>query len=370
MSTVYKRADVWYVGVPDRLGRWHKRTTRTHERPLARSMSRMVDELGPRGKQQWDLLDALRDGRVDLPTLYAAYSANDLDGLRRRLNDTDLSPMVDQWLATLEGRIVPDTTAHYKVHVRSLIPEGQPFPRSALTFERLTTWLSNVEWSAGTRRKYHAAMSSFCQYLKLRGVIDTNPMRDVKAPSPGRPRDRYLDHAKVLELVDALPNPFRTISAVLHGSGSDLSSLIAIERRDIDIKAGTIRLRGTKTVYRDRTIHVEPWALGYLRAHIKRQRVLPGARVFPGINRWAVSKAHGAAAKSVGIDGYQVRDARHTYAVRAVRAGAPLEIVARQLGHRDTAMVARTYARYRPSSDEIKRFHELAAAQDAGRVAR
>ncbi len=370
MSTLYPRGGVFYVGFPDQTGRWHKRTTKTRDRSLARAMGRMVEDLGLRGKQEWDLLAALRDGRLDIPTLYTAYSSNDLGGLRKRLDDTDLSPMVDDWLRSIEGRVAADTKDHYEVHVRSLITEGNAFPRSELTFERLSKWLSDLPHSGGTKRKYHAAMSSFCQYLRSRRVIESNPMRDVKPPSPAPPRDLYLEHGQVIKLVDSQAEPYRTISAILHGSGGDLSALIAVERRDIDTKAGTIRLRGTKPAYRDRTVHVEPWAMDYLRRYVKRKRLLPGAPVFPGVTRWAASKMHGEACEAIGLDDYQLRDARHTYAVRAVRAGAPLEIVARQLGHRDTTMVARVYARYKPSSDEIRRFHELAAAKDKERAAR
>ncbi len=363
MSTLYSRGGAYYVGFPDSAGRWHKRTTCTRDASLARRMARMPDELGPRGRQAWDLLEAVRDGRLSVPELFSAQSANDVDGLRKRLDDTDVSPLVADWRASLGGGVASDTIDHYQFHVHSLIPDGKPFPRSSLSFERPGKWLADLDRSDGTRRKYHAGMSSFCQYLKLRRVIEANPMRDVKAPAPGRPRDRYLEHDDVLKLVDAQAEPFRTISAVLHGSGADVSALIGVVRRDIDTKAGTVRLRGTKTAYRDRTNHIEPWALGYVRRFIRSRRLLPNAPVCPGVNRWAVSKAQTEACKAVEIANYQVRDARHTYAVRAVRAGAPVEIVARQLGHRDTAMVARVYASYRPSSDEMKRFHDLAASQ-------
>jgi integrase len=45
--------------------------------------------------------------------------------------------------------------------------------------------------------------------------------------------------------------------------------------------------------------------------------------------------------RALGLEGYRLHDARHHWAVRMARAGAPIELIARQLGHRDVAMVAK-----------------------------
>ena len=42
----------------------------------------------------------------------------------------------------------------------------------------------------------------------------------------------------------------------------------------------------------------------------------------------------------------------------------PYELVARQLGHADVAMVAKVYGRFAPRSDERDRWEKIAAAQD------
>ncbi len=47
------------------------------------------------------------------------------------------------------------------------------------------------------------------------------------------------------------------------------------------------------------------------------------------------------------------------------RAGTPLELVARQLGHRDVVMVARVYGRFSPNRQERDRWEAIAAALDA-----
>ena len=97
--------------------------------------------------------------------------------------------------------------------------------------------------------------------------------------------------------------------------------------------------------------------------------MLPDALVFAGLSRWTVSDKHRETCKALGIENYQLRDARHTFAVRAIRAGASFEVVARQLGHADTAMVVRAYGRYRPSPSDMREWHRVAAIQDSTRNA-
>lgn len=50
--------------------------------------------------------------------------------------------------------------------------------------------------------------------------------------------------------------------------------------------------------------------------------------------------------------------------MRAIRAGAPFEVVARQLGHANTAMVVKVYWRFQPTEAETIAWERIAAAQD------
>lgn len=82
MSTVFLRGNgVWCLKVKARSGAWVQRTCETRDRALAKSMGRMIDELGHRGKQMRDLLDAVEDRHVSIPALYAAFAGNQLDNL-------------------------------------------------------------------------------------------------------------------------------------------------------------------------------------------------------------------------------------------------------------------------------------------------
>jgi integrase len=369
MTTRYLRGKRWFVGVPTRTGCWIKRATGTADSGLARAIARMLDELGPEGRREWTLLDAVAENRVSVADLYDAYSANDLDGLRARLVDCDLSELVAPWLDALRARVAPDTAKTYALYVRSLIPEGGRFPRSTLTYQKLTQWLATRPVGRSTKRKYHAAMSVFCEYLRGVGALERNPMRDVRAPAAAPPRMRYLALDQMRALIDAQAEPYRTLSALLHGSGMEVSVALALKRRDVEPERREIRARGTKTKARDRQVKVAEWAWPYVHEHVRA--LLPNALLFPGVNRWTASDKHRDACKALGIEDYQLKDSRHSYAVRAIRAGAHFEHIAQQLGHVDTTMVVKVYGRFRPSEAERTDWERIATAQDeAARAAK
>jgi hypothetical protein len=59
-----------------------------------------------------------------------------------------------------------------------------------------------------------------------------------------------------------------------------------------------------------------------------------------------------------------MRDQRHSYAVRAARAGTPAELIARQLGHADAVLVLKVYGRFMPSQQDRDKWEMIADLQD------
>ncbi len=360
----YKRVgrSILEVKVPSRDGTWYQRTTGTKDRHTAKRMQQMLHELGPSGRREWELLDAVAARTLSVAALFDAWLRDELGHLRARLEDLDLATKISGWQKQLASHVEPDTAAHYLAHIRSLVPEGEQLLRSRLTQERLTDWLNALECAAATKRKYHASASSFFSYcVQIRALAD-NPMRRIQAPRAGKPRDRHLDTADAIRLADAQPEPYRTISALLAGTGLEVSVACALRRRDVDVKNREIRARGTKNHNRDRVARVSEWAWPFLARHIVG--LLADAPLFPGVDRWFVADAHRDACAALKISDYTARDARHTWAVRMARAGTPPQQIAKQLGHKDATMVLKVYGLYFPSQAEREHWEKIAAAQD------
>jgi len=375
----------WFVYFPTRTG-WVQRSTGTSHKATAQAMERMLIALGPRGKRDWEVLDAVLAEEITLGALFDAWQRDDLDGLRARLKDVDLTEYLGPWQAWLGDRITPDTMSHYLAYLRTLMPEGVPFWRSAFMGPTVARWLATRtslvlkrekaahgsrrrpdaaarSISGGTRRKYLAAAQSFAKYLLEVGVLTNNPLRDVSPPPPADPRCHFLELPDVQRVVDGAAQPLRAIYALAYGAGLEVSAILRLVDADVDAGARQVRARGTKAWTRDRLARVADWAWPFVAEHLST--VLPGERVFRGVDRWGVGEAHRHRLRALGLEGYRLHDARHHWAVRMARAGAPFELIARQLGHRDVAMVAKVYGRFKPDTEERDRWERIAAGRDA-----
>lgn len=265
---VYRRRGrpTYYLKLPTRTG-WIQRSTGTSDRATAKAIERMLVDLGPMGKRAWDLLDDVAADRLTLGALYDAWRNDDLAGLRARRVDVDLTGEVGGWQAWLRDRVQPETAAHYLAHLRTLLPEGRPFHRSALTAPAVARWLATRTGlvqkrpksvmgsrrrpdpeprpvSASTKRRYLAAVQSFAAYLLEVGVLSTNPVRDVSGPPPPAPRCHFLELPDVLRLVEGCPPPFQAILALAYGAGLEISAILALVEADVDAGARQIRGRG------------------------------------------------------------------------------------------------------------------------------
>jgi integrase len=380
--------------VPRRDGTWVKRSTGTKDKITARAIDRMVEQLGPQGKHAWEVLEmvtstparwtlselwrrwcAVTSDRVDTTTGEREEPSIDerIKALRSQLVETDLEALVDDFykvLAGPAGGVSEDTAAHYRAAVRTLIPKDKPFYRSQLTTTALQKWIEGMEKvTPSTVRKRGDGMRRFTSWLKGRGVLDHDPMRDVKLPAAGDPRVLFLETKDAQRLADAQPGQYRIYSALLAGSGIEVSVALQLRRRDVDEKHREIRAAGTKTYTRDRVVRVAEWAWPYVQEIVKGKT--PDALLFDEIpHRWAAQEAHKDAVDALLekkfeiYRGYTMRDHRHTWAVRAVRSGWPIEAVSRQLGHVDGVLALKVYGRFQPTQQERDRWEQLATTRD------
>ncbi len=379
-----QRRPHWFVSVPTSHG-WCKRSTGTSHKPTARAMERMLAELGATGRREWDFLDRVADGSLELAVLYDAWSRDDLGGLRHRIDDVDLTLHIAGWQAWLRDRVGPTSRDRYLAHIATLMPDGKPFYRSGFTGPAVAQWLATrvtlvrkrrpaatgsrrredpapVPASGPTKRRYLAAVRSFARYLVEVGVLEANPLRDIQAPRPNAPRCSFLELPDVLRLVEGATGPYPAIFALAYGAGLEISAILSLVETDVDLREHQVRARGTKAWTRDRMALVADWAWLHVERHLRA--VLPGERVFRGVHRWAAGDMHRERCRALGLTGYRLHDARHHWAVRMIRAGMPLELVARQLGHRDVVMVARVYGRFVPTTVERHRWERAASTLD------
>lgn len=308
-------------------------------------------EVNHEGKP-YTVADALHDY-----TVYQKREGKDVSGTKRRI-ETDIKPVlgdvplrdltkrqVESWLqglANREPRARPDK--HGKVQTRGDLSTEEARRRRRSSANRTLTILK-----AALNRAY----------------------RDEKAPSdkawarvqPFKGADtarvQYLTLDECRRLLGACEPAFRPlVQAALH-TGARYGELIGLNVRDFDRDAGAIFVAESKSG-KPRRIYLADEGLAFFEAQVAGRR--PDEPMFKRKDghRWAKSHAQrplARACEAAGIAPTTFHALRHTYASHAVMAGAPLMVVAENLGHSDTRMVEKHYGHLAESyvKDTIKR---------------
>lgn len=338
-------------------------STGSSDKRTVRALERMVESLRDRG--EFDVLDAIADGRKTLLQVYAEYRSDvELSDVKVELDDMDIEPLVETWHAAIRQRH-PETAAKYLAQVRRLIPAGAPFPKSRFRRKVISEHLAGLvdlqssadekpPVSSSTRNRHRAALSQFGRWLVEREVLETNVVRDVRAQRENAARAAVYAPSDVRRLVEAMPLEYRALAALLAGTGVEMQVAKRLRRRDVDLDAWTVQASGSKTAWRNRTVAVtEGWTRPFIEGHVTG--LLPNALLFPELDHNLALDAHHAACQALGLPRSTLHDHRHHYAVTLRRRGVSDVVIAHQLGHGSTMLVATRYGRYQPEVAEVTR---------------
>ena len=338
----FRRGAHWSLYVPRRSGGAVQRACGTTDAKLARAMGRMVETLAD--LRRWDVLDALDAKTITVGQCYDAFVMNRLDHLLHEVSAVDLADLVEPWLATLAKK--PATVAQYRYKLARLIPG--PLMAHAVHEGWLIDLLATQPVSGTTKGIDLGVLALFFDYCYAKKALTSNPARNrslVKRPRTNPPRKVWKTVADDLKLVNAAPEPFRSYFALVHATGADRDSALNMTRSDVNTTTWTVHIPGTKRATRDRAgVPVEAWAHPILLRHMKG--MMPDAPLFPGLRRTVVNYAHRDAREAAKLTGYQLRDARHSYAVRAILRGEPLWKVSKWMGHANEKTTATIYTQF------------------------
>jgi integrase len=80
-----------------------------------------------------------------------------------------------------------------------------------------------------------------------------------------------------------------------------------------------------------------------------------------------MSRWHSETLKGLELPHLALHNARHHWAVTHLRAGVPLELVRRQLGHSTPVLTLKTYGAFIPSGEDRAKWDGVVAADQARR---
>lgn len=317
-------------------------STGTNDPQTAEVVKGMLARL--KSQRRWDVLDAIVSKQAKLKDVFDADQRGELDDFMERLSDTDLDPLVTEWSES-------GASPRYVAQVRRLIPEGEPFPASQFSRKRISAHLAKLTdaraskgkrlASNSTRNRHRAALSQFGKWLVEREVIAANPVRDVAGRTENPARMVSYDWKQARAIIDRLPEPHRSIEALMAGTGMEWSAVVATRRSDVDFDARKVHAKGGKNRHRNRVVKVtESWAWEIFAAHAKR--FMPSQLLFAGLDQKEAIQIHRDAL--LGLPDSTLHDWRHTYAVNKLREGMRPAVVRHQLGHaKNSTEVERIY---------------------------
>lgn len=153
-----------------------------------------------------------------------------------------------------------------------------------------------------------------------------------------KPRERVLSVVEVDAIIAKLPTKRAAVFALIVATGATYPSEVTPIRPG-DLSGTTVRLRGTKRETRDRLVPIP--------AHARRWLAL--AKKSAPFEPWSnIRRDLHAVCDELGLEHCSPNDLRRTFGHLLRALGHPPHLIGAAMGHRDSRMAERVYARLRP----------------------
>lgn len=317
-----------------------------------------------------------------------AYSEVEAKKLETEL-ETQLKDEVQAVRVWTLGEAVEKTTKHYWLGAKaersstlnaSLIERrfGKPLKLDQIDLELIEEWVDELRAmgnSDATVNRKLACLSKILNTAVEMGGLPQAPALSVFWRKEGKGRIRWVTYEEEKALLDLLKQWGKDLHAaaivVLMDTGIRCGELFALEARDVDLKAGQIRIWENKADL-PRSVPLTSRAKGILEDRVK---VRPTGPLFPD-GHWWLSHTWNRAKVALGLanDAQWVPHVlRHTCASRLVQAGVPLATVQRLLGHKCIQVTMR-YSHLAPQNlfdarDALERFNASGSPSGSNPVA-
>lgn len=187
-----------------------------------------------------------------------------------------------------------------------------------------------------------AALRSFFKFLCRKEILQINPVQRVASPKLGRklPQFLYIDQVwgllKAPDCTDLLGSRDQVILELLYGSGLRVSELISLNRANLDLESGLLRVIGKGS--KERVVPVTNHAISaievYLRLRSDNNQALllnyQGTRLSDRSVRRILNKLVAGISMKQHVNPHMLR---HSFATHLLDRGADLRSVQELLGH-------------------------------------
>jgi integrase/recombinase XerC len=202
-----------------------------------------------------------------------------------------------------------------------------------------------------------SALRTFFRFLIKQGVIIDNPASVVRTPKQDKYLPQHLTVDEAFALLDSVPasDPAhardRAILEVLYSTGIRVSELVGLNRNDLELNLGIIKVRGKGR--KERIVPIGKKAVAALNHYLQKSESLLPEGQRGNIPVFLNSRSGRLTARSVGrlIDKYvkhcglqrtiSPHSIRHSFATHLLNAGADLRAIQELLGHANLSTTQR-----------------------------
>jgi integrase len=309
-----------------------------------------------------------------------------LDG---RTASATLRAYAEGWLKqrTVKGRpLAPRTVDTYRQSLDAwILPSLGGLSLDKITPSIVRSWHADVAAKTGrtATRKAYALLHAILATAVDDEALHRNPCRIAGAGLASSPERPLLEIEQVETLIAAMPERLQVPCIVMFWAQLRLGEVLAVEHRDFDRKAATLRVErqvvevdGIGPVVTEpkagsrRTVHLPVQALDALTKHVDRAGpALPTARLFtrPDGSELRAHHLQGpwqTARTKVGFPDVHLHDLRHAGLTLTAQAGATLAEVMRRAGYvTSRAAMIYQHAAERRDAEVAKKLSKMATVR-------
>lgn len=327
-----------------------------------------MSSLYKRGKYWWFQFLGERTSTRCTNKEAAALVARDIE--RRRVDPTYRPPNQTTLAAALkafsaqqvEREKASGTLKMYERHIRHIarVLDGKS-ALASIGAPEIDGYVSRRIAEGAARTSVGKELSTIRGTLRMARRAGTYPFALDEVMPAGfsleyKPGTAHLKEPELQRLLAELSPKRRAFVAFIVATGADLHSAELARRGDVNLRRGTVLVRGSKTSHRLRTIPILDLFRPLLDYAAKRLPFEPWGNVRRDL---------AVACRNAGVPRVTPRDLRRTCGSILRQRGISPHLIAKVLGHADSRMVERVYGQL-PADELGALIHERLAGGTAG----
>lgn len=293
-----------------------------------------------------------------------------------------LGELVEKHIDGLTGIEQRTRDDYRKIAARTWLPMLGNLRVDHITRDDIARWVNDADGKSApkTIKNAHGLLSSVLETAVGDGKADRNPARRMRLPRAGEEdvEDiRYLTHAEFGRLLEVVPEHYIPFVVTLFGTGLRFSEATALQVRDYDREAATLRVvRAWKQETGGRRVGPPKSKASRRTIDLPKEvvQIASPLTLDRTGSAWLFTTRQGnpihhgnfynrvwvPSVKAAELDPRpRIHDARHTHASWLIAIGVRLEVIQERLGHEDYATTRRIYGHLMP---DMKREAALAAS--------